>query len=53
MANAVYKINCNPSLGFLLAAFLGYGDFSLIVYKNKIIHAEHIALVKGKINPKK
>jgi 3,4-dihydroxy 2-butanone 4-phosphate synthase/GTP cyclohydrolase II len=29
------------------------GDFNLIVYKNKIVPAEHIALVKGKINPKK
>ena len=29
------------------------GDFNLIVYKNKIIPAEHIALVKGKINKKK
>jgi len=29
------------------------GLFDLIVYKNKIVPAEHIALVKGKINPKK
>ena len=29
------------------------GHFDLIVYKNKIVPAEHIALVKGKINPKK
>ena len=29
------------------------GNFNLIVYKNKIVPAEHIALVKGKINPKK
>ena len=29
------------------------GEFDLIVYKNKIVPAEHIALVKGKINPKK
>ena len=29
------------------------GDFNLIVYKNKIVPAEHIALVKGKVNPKK
>ncbi len=29
------------------------GEFNLIVYKNKIVPAEHIALVKGKINPKK
>ena len=29
------------------------GDFNLIVYKNKIVPAEHIALIKGKINSKK
>ena len=29
------------------------GNFNLIVYKNKIVPAEHIALIKGKINPKK
>ena len=29
------------------------GEFKLIVYRNKIVPAEHIALVKGKINPKK
>ena len=29
------------------------GEFNLIVYKNKIVPAEHIALVKGKINSKK
>ena len=29
------------------------GEFNLIVYKNKIVPAEHIALIKGKINPKK
>ena len=29
------------------------GEFKLIVYKNKLVPAEHIALVKGKINPKK
>ncbi len=29
------------------------GQFDLIVYKNKVVPAEHIALVKGKINLKK
>ena len=29
------------------------GEFKLIVYKNKLVPAEHIALVKGKINSKK
>ena len=29
------------------------GEFNLIVYKNKIVPAEHIALVRGKINSKK
>jgi len=29
------------------------GEFKLIVYRNKIVPAEHIALVKGKINSKK
>ena len=29
------------------------GEFKLIVYKNKLVPAEHIALVKGTINPKK
>ena len=29
------------------------GEFKLIVYRNKIVPAEHIALVKGKINGKK
>lgn len=28
------------------------GDFQLYVYRNKIEYAEHIVLVKGKINPK-
>ena len=29
------------------------GEFKLIIYQNKLVPAEHIALVKGKINSKK